>query len=513
MRKIVNGLKIQLVIEDKIIVSVRDVQKISLTLLAVIKKTFTYKNPKFIENEKWGYSNHATPEYLKSYKLLDSKLFINRGGLDKLLIQFKKFGVAAQIVDHTLTLPMVEFEQSNTILRPDQEIALNEMLKHDNGLLQAYTSFGKTITLLELIRRIKQPALVMVHTTFLQKQWLAEATASHLFNLDKKLLGGVGGIFTGKKRKLGLLNICLYHSLTKKQHLNFFKDKIGLIIIDEGQKASIEDIQSCSNAFRAKYRYAASASFRRKDKKEFLIYDTVGPVRYVAEEQASDSKILSNIKIVRTGFKSLNYKDDSNYTSLITEMAVNRARNIFIAKLAVREVKKGNLTAIFVERKIQAAILAKYLSKFKVGLLLGPVNKSDVDNYLELTEQDDFKNSGGHIPLAALSILKKYDDKTAYDTILAKAKFKELDIVIGTQKMEVGLSIRSLDSGIVTTPMGNNLERFNQAIGRFERTYDKEQVKVFGDKKTPTVYVLKDSVSVSKNASMAIKEMYSDRIL
>ena len=492
---------IEIVVEDKLIISTKDLQKISVTAYKTLQQIFTYKNPKFIENERYGYSNYNVPKYLYSYEILDGKMLISRGGKEKVDAHLKKFNVITKYIDRTLVCESVSFEHSKTKLRPEQDKFVSDLLEHNDGCGIAYTSFGKTLSLLELARRVGQPTLVLVHTTFLQKQWIKEATDHKTFNIARNEIGGVGGVFGGKKRRYGKLNICLYQSMTNEEHLEFFKDRIGLVLFDEGQKSPIEGIQKVLNHFRARYRFTASAQLKRKDGKEFLTFDTFGPIRHIAKETNSDSKILSKIYLVPSSYDDPIYEEEGQYTSMINRMATDKDRNILICKLALRRVKKGKLVLIFVERKVQAAILAKYLSKYRVGLLLGPVNKKDIADHPDITKR-------------MYDILANYDDKTAYDIINAKAEEKNIDIIIGTQKAEVGLSIRTIDHAIVTTPAGGNQERFKQMIGRVERTYSSKQEDYFGHKKPrPTVDVIVDTrLRPSKNAAYNIKETYKGRV-
>lgn len=515
---------IEIIVEDKLIISTRKIQKLNKVAYQTIKDLFTYKNPKFIENQKWGYSNHDTPKSIYCYEVLDGNILISRGGKEKLEKQLKKFGIVPRYIDRTLVCETVSFEQSNTILRLDQESFVSDLMQFDDGSGIAYTSFGKTLSLLELARRIGQPTLVLVHTTFLQEQWIKEATDPKTFNLDKKHIGGVGGMFAGKKRGYQKLNICLYQSMCKKEHLDFFKDRIGLVLFDEGQKSPIDGVQKVINNFRARYRYTASAALKRKDGKEFVTFDTFGPVRHVAIETASDSKILSQINLVPSPYQDL--EDDGQYTNMITRMASDKDRNVLICKRALAKIKEGKLVLIFVERKFQAAIIAKYLGKYRVDMLLGPTNWKDYslphlkEKFKQTTDSNKRKAIVSKLDQAQklspkmLEIIKDYDAKTAYDRIEKVAMVKELDVIIGTQKAEVGLSIRTIDHIIVTTPAGNNAERFKQIIGRGERTYKQKEIDYFGcEKERPTVDVIVDAgVPSSRNAKDNIKEIYGKRV-
>ena len=155
---------------------------------------------------------------------------------------------------------------------------------------------------------------------------------------------------------------------------------------------------------------------------------------------------------------------------------------------------------VLVERKEQACLLAHALRKrgISTALLLGKITKDQIRK---------FESN------AAKKVALEYDDKKSYDYVKKYAEAKKIDVVIGTQKAEVGLSVRTLNHIVVTTPMGSNIgDRLNQIIGRVERTHGKELEKKFGKKPRPTVDILVDDRFRSfKKHKSAIKDAYGDR--
>lgn len=492
---------LNLIIANGIIIDLKELQSFQngSAIEKGIQKLFTYKNPQYAEALRWGRSTWNIPRNLYSWEYGEdnNSMFISRGGLDKLKGYLTNFKISLNFIDNTQITPPVSFDHSKTILRPDQTAALNDMMTNTNGCLIAYTAFGKTLTLLELVRKLRQPAVIIVHTTFLQEQWIKEATNPDTFNMSRDEIGGVGGIF--KKRRYGKLNVCLYHSLTNPEHLEFFSHRIGTVIFDEGQKSPIDGVQKVVNVFPARYKYTASANIKRKDGKEFLTLDTFGKVLHVAVEKDGTSKVLCTIDIFPTDYTDLQYNEDKNYSNLLSRMGSDKERNILICKVAISKIRNNKLVIIFVERKEQAGYLMKMLSAFKGDMLLGGVNT-------ETTDELDCSQS-------VKEVLKSYDHEGAYERISKLAEKKELQFIIGTQKAEVGLSIRTIDVGIVTTPVGNNLERFNQIKGRVERTYSEEQEAYFGHKKPrPELIVLKDKVKPSREAASKIKDIYGSAV-
>jgi len=470
-------------------------EQISLhqVLYASLKRKYTYKNPKFLENAKYGYSNHATPEYLYSFKINGKSITFSYGTFRDIVLQCEKLNVEYTTIDNTVILPQVEFPDTNITLRTEQSAFLRDMMAYTNGVGHAYCSFGKSVVGLEMIRRYKQPSMILVHTDFLLEQWYQEAV--NLFGYTKEMIGGVGGKrFGGSKRKLGVLNICLYHSMSNDKHLNFFNGKIGLILHDEVQKAPIEAVQKVVNKINCRYKYGLTADSGRKDGKQFLTYDSFGKITAEAENKASDSKIPAKIVFSHTRFMST----ESDYTQLITEIALDKERNIFLCKKALHYVRQGKQVIIFVERKEQAGILARMLKKFKVDMVIGPINKKVI------TRQD--KHGKYLVHKDVREILLNYDDKTAFDRVKSLAGSRLLNIVIGTSKAEVGMSIRTFDVALVSVLAGANHRRLEQIRGRVERTHSSEQEAKFGIKETPIVDVIVDPIPMCYNAKDKVKE-------
>lgn len=65
---------------------------------------------------------------------------------------------------------MIEVEFKGRLLNEQQE-AIEEMLKHDSGVLSATTAFGKTVIAAKIIAERKVNTLILVHRQQLLEQW------------------------------------------------------------------------------------------------------------------------------------------------------------------------------------------------------------------------------------------------------------------------------------------------------------------------------------------------------
>ncbi len=328
---------------------------------------------------------------------------------------------------------------------------------------------GKTVMLLEAIARAKQPALVIVWSTFHQKQWINEAVNSKLMNISRKDIGGVGGIF--KTPKYGKLNICMQQSLWREKNLNFFRDRIGFVGCDEVQKFAANTFQVSVNKFPAKYRVGVSANERRRDGKEFLIYSSFGKVIHSISESANiGSRMRAQVFLVPTDFYSEQYEMRQDWTSLIGELSADEARNNKLVSLVKRSIAKGKLCLVLTERVGHALFLKSQFSRFRVGLLIG--------------QQQAKKIRESDWPKSWKEYVTAYNADSEFTRVTKLAAKRKLDVIIATAKGDVGLNVKTIDHGFITTPTGSNTERFNQQKGRAERHHD--------GKKIPRIYYLWD---------------------
>ena len=77
------------------------------------------------------------------------------------------------------------------MLRPEQELAAEAMLKHDTGVLSATTAFGKTVIAIYLLAQRGVNTLILVHRRQLLDQWVGAFQT--FLDLDSKQIGQIGG--------------------------------------------------------------------------------------------------------------------------------------------------------------------------------------------------------------------------------------------------------------------------------------------------------------------------------
>ena len=454
-----------------------------------LKKLCTHSNPTFHRMSRMGLPTDNEPEFYETFKISNCKKQIRftRGCLPRIRKLLKKR-------NHTLVTKYERVEKeveynSNTKLRKDQKKAVRISIKKKQGVVRGPCSSGKSVIGLEIIAQTKQVGLVVVWEKIHQVQWIKEALRNDLLNLTIEDIGGAGGVFATKKawnesfpegpaypgnKKVGKLNVCMVQSLRTQANQDIYFPICGTLIADEVQRYGAASFNGSLDKCPAKYRIGLSADEKRKDGKEFLIYDLFGKLIHIIPNDAIDSRIPAKVNLVLTNYDGDDYDDTSDNTELLYNMARDKKRNKLIINRTLKKTKKKKIVLIFVERRYQALYLREKLlkKKLRVKLLVGNVTKK------EILDNEEWKEEWKEFMLA-------YSADKAFFDIINTGNNKEFDVCITSRKGIAGLSLKTFDHGICTIPI--NVQDFNQMKGRVERAYDELLEKLFGKKKKPTI--------------------------
>ena len=130
--------------------------------------------------------------------------------------------------DQRLLLPPVDFN-SRIKLRDYQTPAVEKLVKCGNGGLFGGCGSGKTQIMLEVIARLKQPALWITHTKELMNQLIDRACLC----FNDMTPDEIGIIAEGKVSIGSRLTVALVQTLSRID-IDLISDKSGPVIVDEG---------------------------------------------------------------------------------------------------------------------------------------------------------------------------------------------------------------------------------------------------------------------------------------
>lgn len=339
------------------------------------KDMLTIANPKWLENDRMGRWNHNTPKTLEYYIDHKKGLSIPRGLLDDVLKQYPD----AAIKDSRQLLKEINFKFIGK-LRDYQQIAINQMLASDYGVLQSPTGGGKTVMALNIIYIRKQPTLILVHTKDLLEQW--KERIKTFLGIPEEEIGvfGDGKKILGKQISIGMVQTIYKCAEQIAPH-------IGHLIIDESHRVPSRLFSEAVTEFNCKYILGLSATPYRRDGLTKLIHWFVGPCLHeISIKEMQDLKAITHIDIIfkPTEFKSA-FDASDEYSKVIRELTENEHRNKQIAFDAVKESKNG-VVLILSDRKKHCHDLEEIINDkgYQCEVLTGSVKTKDRKKIIKL---------------------------------------------------------------------------------------------------------------------------------
>ena len=261
-----------------------------------IRRLAAVRNPSFYKNAAMGMSNFSTSQWIYLGKdHLSGYIEIPRGVYDELINKIKSAAIPCEIFDERQRGRCINVTFKGE-LREEQKPALEEMMKYDNGILQAATAFGKTVVCSAMIAEKKVNTLIILENSALLDQWkdaleqfldiderLPEyKTKTGRTRVRKSLIGKLQG---SHDSMTGVVDIAMAGSLCKKEEWHPLIDHYGMIIVDECHHAASDTIAKVLQKVPAKYVYGVTATPKRADGLEKINYMLLGPIRYIYSSQ------------------------------------------------------------------------------------------------------------------------------------------------------------------------------------------------------------------------------------
>lgn len=269
-----------------------------------IRRMAAFSNPVFYKHQIIGTSNYDTPRWIYLGKdHLSGYIQIPRGLQDNLLERARQADVDYEINDERQRGKHINVDFKGE-LRQEQDKALKELTKYDNGILHAATAFGKTVVSSAIIEQKKVNTLIILESSALIEQW--KDALEKFLNIDeelpsyetktgrvrkrKSLIGTLQGVHDSMT---GIIDIAMAGSLCKKGEFHKLLNEYGLVLIDECHHSASETIANVLKELKAKYVYGVTATPKRADGLEKINYMLIGPIRYsyTAKEKAKEQGI------------------------------------------------------------------------------------------------------------------------------------------------------------------------------------------------------------------------------
>ena len=360
------------------------------------------------------------------YEENERVIMLPRGLLDKVIFVLDISEIPYEIEDHRVQNTGLKATFTGK-LYPPQDLALKKLLEHDTGILASGTGFGKTFVALALIATLAERTLIIVSNANLVEQWEAKINEA----LEIESIGSEGrcyGVYDGRKKKLsGVVDIVMLQSLASAVQRGSF-DKFlgyGLVIVDECHHIAAEKSRLVLNHLNAKYVYGLSATIKRSDGLERIVYAECGEISfsYGSSKIARDIGIMQNYS-VRFLDTVLPYKEYKNaFNDILNAISADERRSLIIAEDIAREYRAGKKILVFTRRLEKNHKIGQALDKLEVqySVLDGEVDRKRFDEILSFVRT----TTDPYVLIATDKLLGEGIDIPTLNTLFLASPFKQ----------------------------------------------------------------------------------------
>ena len=256
-------------------------------------------------------------------------------------------------------------------LREEQRAAIASLTVYNNGILNATTAFGKTVTAIGLIAERKVNTLILVHTKALLDQW--KSRLEEFLQIDftednlpkkrgrKRVFSPFGTLGSKGNSLHGKVDIALMQSCLEDDGVKPFVRNYGMLVVDECHHVSAVNFERVLKYANARYVYGLTATAIRKDGHQPIMQ--CGPIRYSADTKTQmTSQTFERLLVPRfTSYRELT-DDKSTYAPMIQKMAEDESRNRLITNDVCEALKEGRSPIVLTSLTAHVKTLANALT-------------------------------------------------------------------------------------------------------------------------------------------------------
>lgn len=337
------------------------------------KRLACFKNPAFYKAQAMRMSTYGKPRIISLAEENENYIMLPRGCAESLKALLAEHGCELIIGDKRISGRTIDVA-FNGELRSDQQDAVTTLLQYDNGILAATTAFGKTVAAIGLIAERKINTLILVHTQALLQQWKKALEQFLIIHEElpeqpkkrgrKKQLSLIGQLGGTKNTLSGIVDIAIMQSLISDQEVQPLINDYGMIIVDECHHISAESFERVLKAAYAKYIYGLTATPKRSDGHQPIIFMQCGAIRYSADaKDCADKHGFAHILVPRfTKFRMDISDEKPTITDIYKCLTESEYRNSLIVNDVKFAIQSGRTPIIISERMSHICILAEKLA-------------------------------------------------------------------------------------------------------------------------------------------------------
>ena len=369
-----------------------------------------FQNPEFYKAQAMRFPVWDKPRVIGCAENYPNHIALPRGCLEAAQNLLKENGICYELRDERFEGQVIDVAFAG-ILRPDQELAIIEMLQHNIGVLCAPTAFGKTVAAAALIARRGINTLILVHRTDLLKQW--QERLKSFLGVSKGVVGTIGG---GKAKPTGKIDIAVMQSLSRQGEVSSLVENYGQVIIDECHHVGATSFNDILKRVKAKYVLGLTATPIRRDGQQPIIFMQCGPIRYTASK--SDSAPTDLEVIPRMIDKPIALPQDAAIQDVFRYIISDKERTEAVATEVINAFNLGRKVLVLTERTDHLdAILSALDGKLPPPFVLhGRISKKQRAKVIK--ELDELPLDAPRVLLATGKLMGEGFDHPPLDTLV-----------------------------------------------------------------------------------------------
>ena len=334
---------------------------------AALEETAAFLSPVFEDAERTRRPVRGIPRIESHARIEDGAISLPRGCLDAARVALRRFGAELRVKDAREEGEALEVSFHGE-LRPEQAAAAEAMMRHDCGVLEAGTAFGKTVLAAWMVAKRGRSALVVVNRVTLQRQWVARL--AQFLGVRERDIGRIGG--GARRRATGRLDVAILQSLLRRPDAALRAMRHGFVIVDECHGLPAATFERVADRLRARFFLGLSATPVRRDGRHPVVAQQCGPVRHrVPALDLAREAPFRHVAIVRpTAYApseelraaaAARGERSPPWSAMCTELCADEARNALLLADAAAAVAEGRSPVVLTDRRDHVAALAAAL--------------------------------------------------------------------------------------------------------------------------------------------------------
>tara|TARA_R100001082_G_scaffold54472_1_gene29823 strand:- start:11850 stop:13274 length:1425 start_codon:yes stop_codon:yes gene_type:complete len=422
-------------------------------VLREISSQYRLKNPEWIQAHRLrnqGRYIELPDEWVKAFKRLPVIHPWGNGIQIPRCIDLTKYvePSSLRVVDKTSFPDAEKLSVAEHIkLRDYQTHAIGNLKASKEGVVVAPCGAGKTTIGVGTIAALDTPALVLVHTLDLAKQW-ADRCEQQLNFRPSIVGGGTNELEKGGTKRIVVATFQTLSRWLWTERYNFGK-QFGLLIVDECHHVPANTFCETLMTMPQRYRLGLTATPERQDGLSDILHWHLGDVLHEIKTEDLVNRGLvcrPRIEQLHTGWKIPEGRK-RDWVRLISDMCSDNERTQFILdKVDILVRNEGRQVLVLSDRVQHCKEMAEELS-----------------------------NEG----LRAVALVGTLSKKKRAE-LLESADKREIDVIFATCIADEGLDLPGLDTVFLTVPT-KALGRIQQRIGRIMRVKEGKQTPVVFD--------------------------------